>query len=403
MKIKNRILSAVLSVFLALGTFAAPAAETGVSAAAKGYSSTVNTSVPEISIKDTDFVNYTYGRLNFRSQSIWLYDFCDEMHTGLGNDTRELFFVEMYYGIHAYTKKDAVCFRFYNNCKQSFTINDIKLISDLDKTNLTVKEPTEFSSIDTSDLENGLYKIEMTAECKEKSLRNTAAMYFYVNGDENYLCSYKQMSEKKIQPLMERRQKVEKLIKENGITPENSLSTKSLCFLWHPDYGYNQIPDWIKLADTIVKDEWSNSLKAFAIHEWMVKNLAYDYFRASEIDMTRSEYYNDFSGRYDMYQLKAGVCFDFANVYAAMCRSQGIPAVTLDTPDHTWNAVYLDGRWYEVDLTTDINRSIRTEDITKVTLEGSKYSYSGYCTLNVNGSAPTMLNVWLWTFDKAER
>ena len=94
MKIKTKILSAVLSASLALGVFATPAADIQASALTSSATNSLNMYVPDISITDSSFVNYDYGRLNFRSHSIWLYDFCDEMHTGFGNDTSEIAFVE---------------------------------------------------------------------------------------------------------------------------------------------------------------------------------------------------------------------------------------------------------------------------------------------------------------------
>ena len=399
MKIKTRILSAILTASLAFSTFTAPVFEISASALTSSYSSS---SVPEISITDTSFINYTYGNLNFKNNYIWLYGFCSDMHTGFGNRTNDMAFVEMYYGIHAYVKNNSVYFKFYNNCKQNVVASNPKLIGDLKKTDLKVKNLTEYTKIDTSDLDNGLYKIEMTAVCKEKNINATPVMYFYINGDETYLCSYTTMTDKRIQPFIERRRTFEKLIKENSITPENSLSTKSLCFPWHPSVGCNDIPKWTELAQTIVKEEWSDSLKAFALHEWMTKNLSYDYYKLNTIKIKRASYYNDYSGKHDMYQTKTGVCFDFANIYAAMCRSVGVPAITVDTATHTWNAIYIDGRWHEVDLTIDVKRGVYGEDVTKVKNANHIYSYSGYCTLNANNSKPEMINRWLWNYDSSK-
>ena len=59
---------------------------------------------------------------------------------------------------------------------------------------------------------------------------------------------------------------------------------------------------------------------------------------------------------------KQGVCFDFSHLFAALCRSQNIPCYVVDgtpydraTEDHTWNRVYYDGCWWDLDVTNDIS------------------------------------------------
>ena len=55
-----------------------------------------------------------------------------------------------------------------------------------------------------------------------------------------------------------------------------------------------------------------------------------------------------------------GVCCDFASVFAAMCRSQGIPCAVAtgyrNGGYHAWNFVYVDGEWLPVDLTLAVSR-----------------------------------------------
>ena len=55
---------------------------------------------------------------------------------------------------------------------------------------------------------------------------------------------------------------------------------------------------------------------------------------------------------------KLGVCYDFSAVFAAMCRSQGIPCTLVKGNTsigyHAWNLVYLDGAWTAVDVTSAV-------------------------------------------------
>lgn len=399
MSTKNKIISAVLSAAIAFGTFSAPAFEI-TSYAYSVSAASASADIPKLDISDSSYIKYTYGKKNFAVKNLCIYNFSDEMHTGIGGDYKS-HFGEMYAGIYAKAEKNVLKFNLYSNSKAGWQASKVKIVSDEKETVLNVKDAASPTRLDTSGYANGLYKIEMDIKLSGDKKTAAAEMYFYVNGGRTYLCSCTQMYDLSMKRQTEREKLIDRLIKESGITPENSLSTEQLCFPWHPSVGNNDIPKWIKLAKEITKEEWSDSLKAFAIHEWMTKNLAYDRYKTDVIkDMRRSDYYNDRSGKYEAYKTKVGVCFDFANIYAAMCRSVGVPVVTLDTEKHCWNLVYLDGKWREVDLTTDVKRKVYGEDMTEIrNADKIIYCYKGYCAPEVNRNVPEEINRWLMTYE----
>lgn len=88
-------------------------------------------------------------------------------------------------------------------------------------------------------------------------------------------------------------------------------------------------------------------------YEWIVENISYDYACT-------------YFGNYQHFKIektldtKIGICFDYSCLFAAYCRSQGIPCFIIDGRDrnnstllHTWNRVYLGGSWWQVDTTFD--------------------------------------------------
>ena len=85
----------------------------------------------------------------------------------------------------------------------------------------------------------------------------------------------------------------------------------------------------------------------------MVANLEYDY-----------DYHVVFQ-YFDVHKTlrtKQGVCFDLSHLFAAFCRSQSIPCYAVDgisykdnSVQHTWNRVYYDGSWWNMDVTNDIS------------------------------------------------
>ncbi len=84
--------------------------------------------------------------------------------------------------------------------------------------------------------------------------------------------------------------------------------------------------------------------KALWLHDWLLKQLDYDKslkWSSSESALTR----------------RLGTCQAYESAYSKLLTAAGIEnAETRDTKDgHTWNAVKLDGEWYQVDCTWDDN------------------------------------------------
>jgi len=107
-----------------------------------------------------------------------------------------------------------------------------------------------------------------------------------------------------------------------------------------------------ELSDEICADGDTDEEKVQAIYNWMIVNFEYDYDYQPLL-----QYFNV---RRTLSTHK-GVCYDFANLFAAFCRSQNIPCYVVDgtpynraTEDHTWNRVYYDGCWWDLDVTNDI-------------------------------------------------
>lgn len=107
------------------------------------------------------------------------------------------------------------------------------------------------------------------------------------------------------------------------------------------------------LADEICAECNTDAEKVQAIYSWMIENLEYDYdyqVILQYFDVRRT------------LRSRKGVCYDFSNLFAAFCRSQNIHCHVVDgtpfdraTEDHTWNRVYYDGFWWDVDVTNDIS------------------------------------------------
>ena len=111
-----------------------------------------------------------------------------------------------------------------------------------------------------------------------------------------------------------------------------------------------------ELADEICSGCETDEEKVRAFYDWIVSNFEYDYdcyplFQYFDVRKTL--------------QTKQGICFDFSHLFAAFCRSQNIPCYAVDgisrtnsADRHTWNRVYYNGTWWNVDITSDISSTV---------------------------------------------
>lgn len=111
-----------------------------------------------------------------------------------------------------------------------------------------------------------------------------------------------------------------------------------------------------KQFDEICLGTLTDEEEAKAAYTWILNNITYNYdcnpvYQYSNLDKTL--------------QTKKGICYDIANLFTAICRSQNIPCYSVDgyrkddyQYKHTWNRVCVDGVWYNVDITADLTNSI---------------------------------------------
>lgn len=104
-------------------------------------------------------------------------------------------------------------------------------------------------------------------------------------------------------------------------------------------------------ASELCMEAESDEEKVMIFYDWIINNMEYDY----EFDA----FYQHFDVNKTL-RTKKGICFDFANLFAAFCRSQNIRCYILDgylrrdtTVQHAWNRVYMNGEWWNLDVTSD--------------------------------------------------
>ena len=124
------------------------------------------------------------------------------------------------------------------------------------------------------------------------------------------------------------------------------------------DEGVKSNSEIDKLAKSLVLGEKDNTVKANILYSWVGKNISYDNDKASSV---LNNDFNIKSGAVEAYNTRKGICFDYACLYVAMARADGLK-VRLITGEgfngiswvsHAWNQVYIkeNNEWINVDPT----------------------------------------------------
>lgn len=155
------------------------------------------------------------------------------------------------------------------------------------------------------------------------------------------------------------------IAKHGGSDLEAALRLDHVTYPFYSDTEQypNDAPKWRALAHEICPDETTGDFtKAYLVHEWMSHNLVYDLRQIANpdgSDRPRNLNYRwgeNGGGEWTTWNTHIGVCYDFANIYAIMCRELGVPCRVLydERINHTLNVVYLNNHWEIVDLTFSV-------------------------------------------------
>jgi len=146
------------------------------------------------------------------------------------------------------------------------------------------------------------------------------------------------------------------------------------------------LPDVVNKLTAGITDSFT---KTKVIHDWICDNIAYDakmYFGLTRY--TGQDYIS-------VIKKKMGVCAGYAALFNKMCSLAGIESIIINGyskgfgytgnidsgPDHDWNAVKINNKWYLVDVTWDAGHLYRRIFIKKYTtnylfLDSRPFMYS---------------------------
>ena len=302
-------------------------------------------------INNETFLAYTTICSEYKpttGQTCYLYNFNTSLSAGFGTNGTVLP-TEADYGVKGNLSGRSIDFIIYDHTHSKVLSYVYLQALDASAYNEAayIETAAEFT-IDTSEFTNGLYRV-VAGFADGRQL----GLYFYINGNETWLCEQKAIVTYNENTYRTRRSDLMNVLRAGSVTPENSLSLDKLY------YPFKSTTDdircdtqlWIDLSNTFINDSWSDEYKLYVIQAWMRENIAYDRFVSETLSHSRAQHYMDLSGAQSAYDLRAGVCFDYVNIIAIICRAHGIPTVTVGSAsmNHVWNVVYVNNRWMEYD------------------------------------------------------
>ena len=332
--------------------------------------SSAYTSVPDASADAVIDVS-DYGFNNTTA-----YNFVKAMTTGSTFTTENKtvsFPYEGRWGITASAVGTTVNLKAYSNLGYNPAIANVSLVG---ATTNNLNGNINYTSDYSLNLTPGAYRVKTAFVVNGYEITNEVGIY--VDNDEVWLCEYTFESAVDVSTSISR---FNNLLANAGYNTSNTLNYSSVTF---NGVDYNTA-EWANVASEIITDEaWSDGYKVMIIHDYICDNIAYDDYANNILGTPRAYMYNDFSGTYSAWNTGVGVCMDVSKIFMIMCRYNNIPCIACSDGTHMWNAVCINGIWYEIDLTKDMYKRVTTSDMNNITIRGTASYTPVYFSTEIN-------------------
>ncbi len=330
------------------------------------------------------------------------YGFVSRHSEGYCEETGTVMPIEADYGLTLTSEGMIIYVNGYDHTGKNITVRSAEIVGVSDGNNKLKIKMNSRTPIDTSKFKTGLYHISATF-----SNNKQLDIYFYVNIDAASPCTVEKES---FDAVLERRvalskavEKAEKSTVNGGFAMDGSKSIDLKNFYYpnaewgRPDLYRCDTKRWAGLSDTLVNKNWSDEHKAYVLLMWLREHVAYDYYKTKVLHKSRMSANKDYSGKQSVWELRTGVCWDFTNIYAIMCRAQGIACASIgsESENHVWNIVRINDRWIEVDVSAyakygTYNEAANVRTLNKYGIWDENYDLGRYAFTIYPNSAKTM-------------
>lgn len=138
------------------------------------------------------------------------------------------------------------------------------------------------------------------------------------------------------------------------------------------------------IINTITTDNMSDKEKIIAFHDYIINTTKYD---SAYIDNNLNDVSSLSHKATGVLFYNKALCGGYADVMSIFLNKLNIPNYLISSEYHIWNALYLDGNWYHLDLTwddpiTNNGTDIRLDKFLLITDEQLKSYNTGYHNYN---------------------
>ena len=108
------------------------------------------------------------------------------------------------------------------------------------------------------------------------------------------------------------------------------------------------------IKNNILSPNMTSRDKIRIFHDYIINNTVYDSERADEINnYANTNNRNNSHKANGVLNNHIALCSGYTDLMAIFLSNIGVPNYKISTNNHIWNAVYLDNKWYHLDLTWD--------------------------------------------------
>ena len=108
-----------------------------------------------------------------------------------------------------------------------------------------------------------------------------------------------------------------------------------------------------QIKNEILTDDMTIREKIRAFHDYIINNTKYDQETANNINNNNYFNTNNSHKATGILLNHLGICSGYTDIMAVFLNSLGVKNYKISNNDHVWNALYLEGKWYHLDLTWD--------------------------------------------------
>lgn len=118
-------------------------------------------------------------------------------------------------------------------------------------------------------------------------------------------------------------------------------------------YTDNEIKEINKIVDKVINEKTNNSMpireKIKVIHDYIIDNTEYDKLKNDNINDTTYKSQTAYGALIEGF----ATCNGYSDAMAIFLNKLNVINYKISNDEHIWNLVYLDGKWYHLDLTWD--------------------------------------------------